>query len=82
MMVNWEEESPTDESLGELLPGGGSRQDADGTAAGLIVSLGWGMAFSEVMDFRVEAPIFVVMGAPGEASAVVPTFIATLGYAF
>jgi hypothetical protein len=80
--LNWEEESPTDESLGELLPGGGSRQDASGTAAGFIFSLGWGMAFSEVMDFRVEAPIIVVTDTPGEASSIAPTFIATLGYAF
>ena len=81
IMVDWEEKSPDDTSLGEPW-NGGSMMSAEGSAAGFIFSLGWGMAFSEVMDLRVEAPIFVITSAPGEASAVVPTFIATLGFAF
>lgn len=40
------------------------------------------MAFSEVMDLRIEAPIFVITGTPGETSGVAPTFIATFGCAF
>jgi hypothetical protein len=81
IMVDWEEKSETDTSLGEPW-NGGSMQSSEGSAAGFIFSLGWGMAFSETMDFRLEAPIFVITDAPGESSAIAPTFIATLGVAF
>jgi hypothetical protein len=81
IMVDWEEKSPDDTSLGEPW-NGGSMQSAEGSAAGFIFSFGWGMAFSETMDFRLEAPIFVITDAPGETSAIAPTFIATLGIGF
>jgi hypothetical protein len=82
MNVNWEEWSPTDESLGELLPEGGSRQDAGGTAAGSVLNLGGGMAFSNGADIRFEIPVILVFGEYGEASTVVPTFTITAGMRF
>jgi hypothetical protein len=82
MSVDWEEWSPTDESLGELLPGGGSRQDAGGTAAGSVLNLGGGMAFSNGADIRFEIPVILVFGEYGEASTVVPTFTITAGMRF
>ena len=80
--VYWEEWSPTDVSLGELLPEGGSRQDADGTAGGSVFNLGAGMAFSNGVDIRFEIPVILVFGEYGEASTVVPTFILTAGKRF
>ncbi len=82
MNVNWEEWSPTDVSLGELLPEGGSRQDAGGTAAGSVLNLGGGMAFSNGADIRFEIPVILVFGDYGEASTVVPTFTITAGMRF
>jgi hypothetical protein len=82
MNVDWEETSPTDESLGELLPDGGSRQDASGTGGGSVVNLGGGMAFSNGADIRFEIPVILVFGEYGEASTVVPTFIITAGMRF
>jgi hypothetical protein len=82
MNVNWEETSPTDVSLGELLPGGGSRQDASGTAAGSVFNLGGGMAFSNGADIRLEIPVILVFGEYGDASTVVPTFTITAGMRF
>jgi hypothetical protein len=82
MNVSWEEWSPTDESLGELLPGGGSRQDAGGVAAGSVLNLGGGMAFSNGADIRFEIPVILVFGDYGEASTVVPTFTITAGMRF
>lgn len=81
--VEWREESPDDISLGPSLPGGGSYQDADATAAGTIVNVGIGQRLSRRVDIRVQAPtFFMVSEAPGEASSVVPTFTVSLGYRF
>jgi hypothetical protein len=82
MNVYWEEWSPTDESLGELLPEGGSRMDDGGLAAGSVLNLGGGMAFSNGADLRFEIPVILVFGEYGEASAVVPTFTITAGMRF
>jgi len=80
--VEWEESSPDDESLGTPLPGGGSKQSEDATAAGSILNFGFGVAFDGGFDIRVEAPIIFIFDAPGDASSIVPTFMATLGYHF
>jgi hypothetical protein len=80
--VEWEESSPDDESLGTPLPGGGSKQSEDATAAGSVLNLGFGIAFDGGFDIRVEAPIIFIFDAPGDASSIVPTFMATLGYHF
>lgn len=80
--VEWEESSPNDISLGTPLPGGGSKQSTDATGAGSVFSLGFGIAFDGGFDIRVEAPIIFIFDAPGNASSVVPTFLATLGYHF
>ena len=82
MNVYWEEWSPTDESLGELLPEGGSRQEDEGTAGGVVFSLGGGMAFSNGADIRLEIPVILVFGEYGEASTVVPTVTLTAGMRF
>jgi len=78
--VEWEEKSETDESLGTLLPGGGSMQSADGSAAGTIFNLGVGRSFNGGLDIRLELPVILSFSAPGEASSVIPTVIFTLGY--
>jgi len=80
--VEWEERSTTDVSLGTPLPGGGSMQSEDGTAGGTIFNLGIGRSFSGGLDIRAELPIIVLFSPPGEASSVLPTLIATLGYRF
>lgn len=80
--VEWEERSPDDTSLGPPLPGGGSMQSEDGTSAGAIVNFGIGQRFSERLDIRAQVPTFFVSSAPGDATAVVPTFTITLGYRF
>ncbi len=82
MSVDWEEWSPDDESLGELLPEGGSRQDASGTGAGSVFNLGGGMSFSNGADVRFEVPVILVFGEYGEASTVVPTLTITVGKRF
>jgi len=82
MNVEWEEWSPDDESLGEYLPDGGSRQDASGTGAGSVFNLGGGMAFSNGADVRFEIPVILVFGEYGEASTVIPTFTITAGMRF
>jgi hypothetical protein len=82
MNVYWEEWSPTDESLGELLPEGGSRQEDEGTAGGSVFNLGAGLSFSNGSDIRFEIPVILVFGEYGEASTVVPTFTLTAGMRF
>ncbi len=82
MNVSWEEWSPTDGSLGELLPDGGSRQDAGGTGAGSVFNLGGGMSFSNGADIRFEVPVILTFGEYGNASKVVPTFTITAGMRF
>jgi hypothetical protein len=78
--VNWTEESPTDTSLGTLLPGGGSKQSADAFAGGSILNLGIGYLFANGFDVRFEAPVILVFGAPGKATSVAPTFTLTGGF--
>ncbi|MFQ5510314.1 MAG: outer membrane beta-barrel protein [Candidatus Krumholzibacteriia bacterium] len=80
--VDWEERSLTDTSLGTALPGGGSMQAEDATSGGTIVNFGIGHRFTEQLDVRAQIPTFFVFSAPGEATAVVPTFTATVGYRF
>ena len=80
--LNWEEESPTDGSLGEPLPGGGSKQTVGGNAAGSVFNLGGGIAFDNGLDIRLEIPVILVFGAPEEASSIVPTFTITAGFRF
>lgn len=80
--VNWEEKSPTDTTLGTKLSGGGSKQSAEGTAAGSILNLGLGMNFKNNFDIRAEIPMFFIFSAPGQAAPFIPTFTATVGYRF
>jgi hypothetical protein len=80
--IEWEEKSDTDDTLGELMPGGGSKQSEGGSAVGTVLDLGIGRSFSKGFDIRAEVPIIVTSSAPGEASSVIPTFIVTLGYRF
>jgi len=53
-----------------------------GTDINLGLAYGFGKSFSSGFDFRVELPVIVTFSAPGGASSVVPTLIATLGYRF
>jgi hypothetical protein len=80
--VDWEERSDTDVSLGTSLPEGGSMQSEDGTGGGMVFNLGIGRSFSNGLDIRTELPVIVTFAPPGEASAVVPNMIATVGYRF
>lgn len=80
--VEWEESSPTDESLGTPLPGGGSKQSEEGTAGGSVFNVGAGYKFSGNVDIRAELPIILIFDAPGNASSVVPTLTATIGIRF
>ena len=80
--VEWEERSSGDVSLGTPLPGGGSMQSEDGSAAGTVFNLGVGNTFKGGFDIRLETPIIVSFSAPGEASSVIPTVIATAGFRF
>jgi hypothetical protein len=80
--VDWEEKSDTDISLGTPLPGGGSKQSADGTAGGTVFNVGAGYKFTGNVDIRAEIPVIIIAGAPGEAGAVAPTLIVTLGIRF
>jgi hypothetical protein len=77
--LTWTETSPTDTSLGTLLPGGGSKQSTDALVAGSVLNLGFGYLFGDNFDLRFEAPMIVVFSAPGEAAAFVPTFTVTGG---
>jgi len=80
--VEWEERSDTDESLGTLLPDGGSMQSDDGSVGGTVFNLGFGMSFTGGFDVRAEVPVIVSFGSPGEASSVIPTLIVTAGLRF
>jgi len=80
--VEWEERSPTDESLGILLPGGGSMQSAEGYGGGTIFNLGIGRTFQNGLDIRAELPVIVTFSPPGESKSVVPTFTISVGYRF
>ena len=80
--MEWEEKSATDNSLGTLLPGGGSMQSVDGSSGGTIINFGIGHRFNKQLDFRAQLPTFFVFSAPGDATSVVPTFTITVGYRF
>jgi hypothetical protein len=79
--VDWEESSPTDESLGTLLPGGGSKQSESGTGGGSVINAGFGYSFGN-LSIRAEFPVIFAFSPPGGASGVAPTFIAMLSYSF
>ena len=80
--VEWREESLTDSSLGTVLPGGGSFQEEDGSAAGLILNLGIGHRFSEKFDLRAQLPTFFIGSGENRGEKVVPTLTVTAGIAF
>jgi len=80
--VTWEERSSTDNSLGTPLPGGGTMHSAEGSAAGTVFNLGVGHSFKGGFDIRLEVPVILAFSAPGEASSVIPTAIATAGIRF
>ncbi len=79
--VSWREESPTDPSLGSPF-GGGSFQEEDGTAAGMILNFGIGHRFNEQFDLRLQAPTFFISGGEERSDQVIPTFTVTLGIGF
>jgi len=80
--VEWREESPTDTSLGSPLSGGGSFQEEDGTAAGLILNFGIGHRFSEQFDLRLQVPTFFISGGDERDDQMVPTLTVTVGIGF
>jgi hypothetical protein len=80
--VDWTESSETDTSLGTPFGANGSSQSEDGSSGGMIFNLGVGRRLTEEFDMRIEAPIFMIFSAPGEATAVAPTLTLTAGYRF
>lgn len=80
--MSWEERSPTDTSLGTPLDNGGSKQNDDGVAGALIASAGLGVTLGSGLEGRVQLPLLVFFGTPGEASSIAPTLTASLGYRF
>lgn len=78
--INWEESSPTDTSLGTLLPGGGSKQTFDGSVGGTILTLGAGYAIGGGLDVRLEVPLVISFSQAGGASTLIPLFTLTAGY--
>ena len=80
--VEWEERSSTDTSLGPPLPGGGSMQSDDATAAGLILNFGIGHRFNELFDLRFQVPTFFISGTDNRNGKTVPTFTLTAGFLF
>ena len=80
--VTWEERSPDDSSLGIPFGPSGSFQQDDGVAGGSVVSVGVGRTVGSSGDLRLELPMIIIWGAPGEASSVVPTATITCGFRF
>jgi hypothetical protein len=80
--VSWEEKSTGDSTLGTPLPGGGSMQDAEGTAGGFIANLGVGYGFGGPFDLRLEVPVIYNFDAPGNSSSVIPALTLTAGLRF
>lgn len=80
--MSWEERSPTDVSLGTPLDGGGSKQSDDGVAGALIANAGIGLTFGSGLEGRLQLPLLIFFGTPGEASSIAPTLTASLGYRF
>jgi len=79
--VDWEESSPTDESLGTPLPEGGSKQSEAVTGGGSVINAGFGYSFGN-LSIRAEFPVIFTFSPPGGASGIAPTFIAMLSYSF
>ncbi len=80
--TTWEARSSTGGSLGTPLTGGGSMQSAEGSTAGTVFNLGVGHSFKGGLDIRLEVPVILSFSAPGGATSVIPTAIATAGYRF
>ena len=80
--VDWTESSPTDSSLGSPLAGGGSFQEEDAVAGGLVLNAGIGYRFSEKFDLRFQVPTFFIGSGDSRDSQVVPTLTITAGYTF
>ena len=53
-----------------------------GGGGGTIFNLGVGYATAKGLEIRAELPVIMAFSAPEEATAVIPTFIATVGYRF
>ncbi len=80
--VSWMESSLTDMSLGTPLPGGGTFQEEDASAAGTILNIGVGYRFNDKTDFRVQVPTIVILGGPERASSTIPLLSVTMGIRF
>lgn len=73
----WTISSPTDSSLGQLSPGGGSQETYDGGAFGTILNLGVHMPLSRTNFVRIETPIIMFEGYYGAVFA--PTMTMSFG---
>ena len=80
--VYWQEESPTDTSLGTPCCGGGSKHDAEGTGFAMIFNVGVGKALGGGRDVRLEFPILVSFAQYGGASSFIPTMTVSAGMNF
>jgi len=80
--VEWEETSDTDTSLGTPMPGGGSMQSEDGSAAGLLLNFGIGHRFNRRFDLRAAVPTFFIGGSDTRDGKVIPTITITAGLNF
>jgi len=80
--VSWEETSDTDTSLGTPLPGGGSMQSEDGSAAGLLLNFGIGHRFNHKFDLRASVPTFFIGASDERDGKVIPTITITAGLNF
>jgi hypothetical protein len=80
--VMWEMSSDTDESLGKLLPEGGSTRSDEGGSFGLLFQFGLGYKLSQTVDTRFEVPILFIKDSPGEASSIATSFVLSLGIRF
>lgn len=80
IMVEYEESSPTDGSLGVRLPGGGSIDKVDGSTIGLVANIGIGRTLNEKMDIRLEVPVFVQLDPPGDTTGVAVAILLSVGY--
>lgn len=80
--MDWKETSLTDSSLGTRFGANGSMQEEDGSGGGTVFNIGGGRTFGQGLDIRIEVPTIVAFAAPGEAAAVIPTFLLTAGKRF
>ena len=51
-------------------------------AGGTVLNLGVGYNLAQKIDVRLEIPVIFILGAPGEASAIAPAVLATVGLRF